>query len=431
MPGPWLLLLLLLPPARDQVPPPAAGQSPAPSAALAVRRERAAALLRTGPAGWAVLLEEAASGPAAGRRAALEALASFEACLDPGLEAGPALRFHPPPGTVAVAVAALASDDASLREAATETLVACGEDARVALAAVVQGRAGAARGIPAARARDALFEIGRAAVERDFLSIWDDADGSYSGMFDPLRVHGQTAARVLTAIALDRRTAGPEELDFGPYRWRVPPPPLRDRLELRLRAIDALSDSGDVAARERLRAALRARPAGDLLHDTDPIPAGLDDAMRSAIADLGDPAPLRGMLEASRGTHGEPEDTPSYEARRQAHALIRLGRLQPAGELRTSDFDRAERLYAVAMEGRRDGVDSYNRACLLAQRAGPGDPDRALDFLEMPGVLDAIGSDWLVRDGDLATLRGHPRFQALARRLRERERRLDAILEGR
>jgi adenylate cyclase len=73
---------------------------------------------------------------------------------------------------------------------------------------------------------------------------------------------------------------------------------------------------------------------------------------------------------------------------------------------------RAER--ALAMEP-DDHPTEYNVACVYSLL---GEVDRALDLLErtMPGT-SAHRRAWLAHDADFAPLRGHPRFEALLRRL--------------
>ena len=72
----------------------------------------------------------------------------------------------------------------------------------------------------------------------------------------------------------------------------------------------------------------------------------------------------------------------------------------------------AERALALAPD---DHPVQYNVACVYAVL---GEAERALELLErtMPGA-SAHRRAWLARDADFDPLRGHPRFEALLRRL--------------
>lgn len=403
----------------------AATEAPAlPSAAG--RLERALRMLRAGGEEAARLLEEAGNGSAAVRRAALEAIGT----LEPGAA---------PPEALRPALAALGSEDPLLRGAGIRALLACGDAARPPLEAALEGTPPAdLPAVPRARAADALFDLRRAAVERDFLALWSPNDGTFRGMFESLRAHGPVAARVLTAIALDRRMAGGTVLGIGPYSWLRPPSPDKERSETRYRAIGALEDAGDHPARERLRRALRKAPAADLydFRDEDPVPAALDDALRRTIAALGDPGPLLEMIRASEESGGSGWRAGFTELRRQAGAYATLAESAPDPERARGLFDKAVNLWDETLPdpnnrvfGRfpADGVDYYNYACILARRDAPGDRAKALGHLDRAMDTYSVTAEWVARDGDLANLRTEPRFAAILRRLREKEK----ALEGR
>jgi adenylate cyclase len=61
-----------------------------------------------------------------------------------------------------------------------------------------------------------------------------------------------------------------------------------------------------------------------------------------------------------------------------------------------------------------DPVILYNAACNLAQLA---DPDRALDELERALEAGVSVGDWIKHDPDFQSLRDHPRFQAIVKRI--------------
>jgi hypothetical protein len=46
-----------------------------------------------------------------------------------------------------------------------------------------------------------------------------------------------------------------------------------------------------------------------------------------------------------------------------------------------------------------------------------GEDERAFDVLQRAIETGLAGGDWVARDPDWERLRGHPRFQALAKRL--------------
>jgi hypothetical protein len=269
-------------------------------------------------------------------------------------------------------------------------------------------------------------------VEREFLALWSTDDGAFRGMFEPLRAHGASGARVLAAIALDRRLAGEAVLSFGPYAWREPSVRERDRSECRYRALEALADCGTVEVREWLRGSLRAEPAPEFFDDADedPIPAALDDALRETIAALGDPEPLWRLIHASEGAAtGLWSET--FELRRRAGAYAVLGSSAAKPAVRRAHYERAVELFVQSMTLKNrvgiavDGVEHYNLACHVARRDGPGDRAQAIVHLERAVRTYAVSSRWLARDGDLRTLRDEPAFGRLLENLRARERALE------
>ena len=61
-----------------------------------------------------------------------------------------------------------------------------------------------------------------------------------------------------------------------------------------------------------------------------------------------------------------------------------------------------------------DPVVLYNAACTLAQL---GEHDRALDGLERSIEAGVAVGDWIKHDPDFESLRDHPRFQAIVKRI--------------
>lgn len=80
--------------------------------------------------------------------------------------------------------------------------------------------------------------------------------------------------------------------------------------------------------------------------------------------------------------------------------------------LRIDAYDEAIRCYREAVEASptERGINLYNLACAFALK---GDADRALDALEQSVREGYRGFEWMKRDGDLRSLREHPRFKKL------------------
>jgi hypothetical protein len=427
-------LILLLVPADREATGPTPAASPGGEVSLDTLRARAAAAARSGDEGLASLVRQAGGPSAIARRAALEALGA--------LPDGSA-----PEGTLVAALRALAAPDAGEREAATRALLACGEPARAALETLVAPPEAAPPAglpaVPAARAADALADFRRLAIEREFLSLWTPEDGQFRGMYASLRARGPFGSLVLTAIALDRRVAGRDLLGYGPYAWVRDPGPDRERTELRERALTALEDAGDASSRLRLASILRTSgPAPEMFadFDLDPIPAGLDDAVRRTLASLGDPEPLLAMIRASeQGSLSQGPWTEAVEMRRRASAHGTLAESVPDAAAARWHHDRCVDLLEDSIRRKRkfgisvDGVEIYNLACARARRDDPGERDRrvALERLEEAVRTYAVSADWLARDGDLRTLHGEPGFAKVVAVLRARERELEDELKGR
>jgi adenylate cyclase len=82
---------------------------------------------------------------------------------------------------------------------------------------------------------------------------------------------------------------------------------------------------------------------------------------------------------------------------------------------RLGDRERAKRWCEQAMQlAPNDPLVLYNAACNLAML---GESDRALDGLERAIEAGVAVGDWIHHDPDVATLRGHPRFQAIVKRI--------------
>jgi hypothetical protein len=431
------IALLLAAPDRDGTAP---GPTPegATGLSLDAHRDRAAAEAGAGDEGVRALVRRAAAPSRRERRAALEAL-------------GTLTEGSVPEGTLEAALRSLGAGDAEERAAAVRALLACGAPARAALEALAspEGPPSVLPAVARGRAEDALHSFRRREIEREFLATWAPEDGQYRGMYAALARHGAFGARVLTAIALDRRVAGADLLGYGPYAWIEAPGPDRDRAEIRDRALTALEDAGDGESLERLRSILRKSPAVELFDesDDDPIPAGVDDTVRRTLATLGDPEPIREVIRlCEEGGRLEGRSrlggvwTTTIEARRCASAHGTLGDCAYLdARTRAEHRDRCVDLLEASLALKRaaglpiDGVEYYNLACARARRNDEAERDRAvaLEQLRTSVLTYAVSADWLARDGDLASLHGDPRFERLVAQLRAREKALEDAMKGR
>jgi adenylate cyclase len=98
----------------------------------------------------------------------------------------------------------------------------------------------------------------------------------------------------------------------------------------------------------------------------------------------------------------EPEDTRACLS--CTFALVHLGRYSEA----VSMMDRANEIDPL------DRIVHYNLACAYAIM---GKADQALDYLERLTGTDVKTVDWMKNDGDLDSLRDHPRFKKIMARL--------------
>ena len=122
---------------------------------------------------------------------------------------------------------------------------------------------------------------------------------------------------------------------------------------------------------------------------------------------LGDRDGERSCLERSwaaieRRLEIDPEDVRAYD--HGAGVLALLGRK-----------DESSRFVDLALAFRRNDYGTlYTLACAAMLN---GEADRALDLLDL-AIADGRGDKaWLLGDNDLAPLHGHPRFEAMVRRM--------------
>jgi tetratricopeptide (TPR) repeat protein len=138
---------------------------------------------------------------------------------------------------------------------------------------------------------------------------------------------------------------------------------------------------------------------------SDPSPAVRQAAARALVI-LGDEG-LEALLEAGVKTEGLNPYTVAVR--------IHLGN----SYLERKEFAKALDQYQRALEIEpKNSIVHYNVACTYAQM---GQADEALDALERSVECGYRDVDWMEKDGDLDSLRDLPRYQALVRKLRERE----------
>lgn len=356
-------------------------------------------------------------------------------------------------------LAALAAGpDAPAAEAAVRALVAFGEDAVAAGRAALEGAR--APGL-STRDRDArithlaALDV-QARVEKDVLARWRRKGGSYRGRYEALRVHGWGAQPVLLAMLLDIPledqfvvvpTRSDPELDAAlreraiaelassrrrGYRSFAPLPPTIEPDELLDLAQQALVDVGDLSVLGPVLDAVHQElVVADMAAGWRPRP--FEDAfaldLEVIFAARGDPAKLRrrrsGYEHRVNGLRRRMSLLdPEQAADDFSYFASRLDELAAVSH-QLDDFDGAAARYAEAIEVRRrltglvSSISSYNRACSLARG---GRTEEAIDALE--AALDpdtSTGSqdltqEWVMEDGDLASLHDDPRFRALMKR---------------
>jgi adenylate cyclase len=111
---------------------------------------------------------------------------------------------------------------------------------------------------------------------------------------------------------------------------------------------------------------------------------------------------VEGLARAERHLDAHPDD-----ARALYLAAVTYAELGQRDEARRL----AER--ALQLEP-HDAIVAYNLACMYAAL---GEPERAVELLERGAAAGGIDYAWLEHDSTLDPLRGHPRFEALCRRL--------------
>jgi len=111
---------------------------------------------------------------------------------------------------------------------------------------------------------------------------------------------------------------------------------------------------------------------------------------------------VQGLARAERHLDTHPDDSRALYL-----AAVTYAELGEAEKARRA----AERALRLEPE---DGIVAYNLACMYAAL---GEPERAVDLLERGAAVRGIDYAWLEHDSTLDPLRGHPRFEALCRRL--------------
>ena len=120
----------------------------------------------------------------------------------------------------------------------------------------------------------------------------------------------------------------------------------------------------------------------------------------------------RGLAFVSSSDHALKERTSIEITIKIGATYLRMGRSEEAARF----FDRALKNFdARVAKGADDPYTRYYISCLLALRGRDGDADKALDALErVYASLPALTAARVRRDPDLESLRGRPRFEAIA-----------------
>ena len=120
----------------------------------------------------------------------------------------------------------------------------------------------------------------------------------------------------------------------------------------------------------------------------------------------------RGLAFVSSSDHALKERTSIEITIKIGATYFRMGRSEEAARF----FDRALKNFeARVAKGADDPYTRYYIACLLALRGREADVDKALDALErVYASLPALTTARARRDPDLESLRGRPRFEAIA-----------------
>jgi adenylate cyclase len=150
-------------------------------------------------------------------------------------------------------------------------------------------------------------------------------------------------------------------------------------------------------AAELFRAAFNVRP--DDYTVLSLIPAALESIGEHARAEAVAREALAGL---KHQIELDPDDVRSLYM--LAGTLARLGQ-------REAGIPYVERALKLRPD---DYATTYNAACYYSLA---GDTERALDLLERAGAAGTGNREWIERDDDLASLRGHPRFAALLAKL--------------
>ncbi|MCI0341107.1 MAG: hypothetical protein L0216_08120 [Planctomycetales bacterium] len=218
-------------------------------------------------------------------------------------------------------------------------------------------------------------EVTREEVEKKLRSLIpaEGSPGYYEGMYAEMGTLGRGVVKHLIAIVRDGGA------DFLP--------------SMATRALGEIAKPGDVPAIRQLAEDLRGDPLYMEL-SFSLARLGHREVADEILNNLN--AEIRGR---ARLNPEEPGLGGLYSMRAMVH--FQLGQREKA----IADYKEA-----IARDAGNRGIHSYNLACAHALM---GESDKALDALEESVKAGYTEFEWMKRDGDLRSLRGHPRFQAL------------------
>jgi tetratricopeptide (TPR) repeat protein len=389
--------------------------------------------------------------------------------LDEGLtaeEVAAALRTAPAraiPGLVRVAASRgftglapeiagiAAARDAVAAEAAIRALVRLGPDG-VAAGVSALAKPDAA-GAESRRIHLRCLEAQRR-VEREIVSRWRRKGGSYRGRFSALTKEGPEVQVVLVGMLLDipledqyvaqamsgnaaARKMAIEQLAVSRRRGYVtfdPLPPAIEADSLFSLATQALADVADLATVADVLKGVH----DDLLEadsragfQARPFERRFAEDVAWVLASRGDPERLEGHLAQAESAarraksriraFGATPDTAADEFQYYCDKVSEV-----AGLLhQLSRFDDAAARYAEIVEvrkrimGKEPATDNYTLACALARGGRRAEAlealRRALDG-EVSTGFENLTREWVLEDGDLASLRDDPAFLAAVKR---------------
>jgi tetratricopeptide (TPR) repeat protein len=341
------------------------------------------------------------------------------------------------------------SEDPRVADGAIRALVSLGDEA------VAAGRKALAD--PAAAASRTHLEAlaAQRSVERVVLAKWRRKGGQYEGRYSDLAKLGWPVQPILLAMLLDvpledrhvvlPETSEPAELLHMKrealqevaasvrrgYKTFEPLPPQIEPDDLFDLAYQAMKDVADIDLVGDILESVSARlqEVDDMFgfrlrrweqgfyKDIDEVlfARGRPERLRETEVKLRSrAAPFRHWIENGESMRVEELEAASYQISQHASVLHQM-----------REYEKAANSFSLVIQigrmlgGKDPAIDGYNRACSLAKLgrkdAAIAQLERALDRTISSGTED-LTSEWVLEDGDLASLHGDPRFKAIVRK---------------